>query len=880
MTKITELRTQYPSGLIGLPGSEILLSWKVVSGHPKASQLAYRIEVSNDSAFVSPIAGSGWVVTNEQIALPSPARDLESREVQYFRVQIKTEYGVSDWSPVASCEAGLLEPSKWAAIAIGDDSGKESPSPVLRREIDIRSRPVRARLYVTSMGINTFHINGEQVGDGLLNPGWTAYQSRLLVETFDVTQLLNPGLNTLGAVLSDGWWRGKFGFMNGSEHYGTEIGLLAQLEVFYEDGSAETFGTDTSWRTSSAEIVFSSIYDGCTIDFNKKQTGWQLNGFSDSNWAAARAKIIDLEHLSQRITSPVRVIAELPMTLDKRPNRVLLRGAQNISGWVKLVVSGKKGQEVTVRHAEVLEPGDKLHTVALRTAKATDVYILDRDGEAVLEPQFTFHGFQYAEVISDAEVLSATAVAISSDSPRRGHLETSHPELNRLHENVVWSQLDNFVSIPTDCPQRDERMGWTGDAQAFAPTANTLFDTSSFWRSWLIDLELDQFENGDVSSVVPDIMKLYPAEEGWIFEGRAGWADAATIIPMAVYDSFGDKSILTQQLNSMRRWTNALDKRRAGEKLLPRQFQFGDWCDPDAPVNRPWESKVSADFVANSFFANTATLMARAERLVGGSDLAEHYEELGRTLRRDLWSEFGREAITTTAGCSIALAFDVMPPTERQLVADRLAAMVAEDAGMITTGFLGTPLILHALSNNGHTKEAYTMLLRREFRSWLYTVNKGATTMWERWDAIREDGSINTGSMDSEVGESSESSMMSFNHYAYGAVIDWVYQNVGGLALVQEFPGYRKVLVAPKPCSEIRYAKTSIESPFGKISLNWNIEPSGSWAGELIVPFGVSAILELPCGRGSEILINGKPFSNGAELAAGSYELLVSDPAL
>jgi alpha-L-rhamnosidase len=856
------------------------LSWKVRSEHSIANQLAYQIEVSSSPHFSAVLADSGWVPSSEQIGQPSPAIPPTSRESQFFRVRIETEHGVTDWSSALHYEAGLLSPSDWTAVPIGDESPKESASPILRREIELRARPVKARLYSTSMGLNNISINGLPVSSGLLNPGWTSYQKRLLVETFDVTNLLSSGKNTLGAVLSDGWWRGKFGFMNGSEHYGTEIGLLAQLEVSYEDGTFETFCTDSNWRTSSAEILFSSIYDGSTIDFNRQQTGWQLNDFDDSHWSEVDIKQLDLSHLSERISDPVQVIAELPMALEQKPDRVLLRGTQNISGWVRLVVSGKKGQQVTVRHAEVLEPDDKLHTAALRSAKATDVYILDKEGVTILEPQFTFHGFQYADVVTEAEVVSATAVAISSATSKRALLQTSHSGLNRLHENVVWSQLDNFLSIPTDCPQRDERMGWTGDAQAFAPTANTLFDMESFWRSWLIDLELDQFENGDVSAVVPDIMKLYPAEEGWIFEGRAGWADAATIIPMATYEAYGDKSILRQQLNSMRRWTDALVARMAGGELLPTEFQFGDWCDPDAPVNRPWESKVSPDFVANSFFANTATLMARTERLVGDLELAEHYEELAKTLRKAIWSRFGSTAVLTTAGCSIALAFDIAPESERQFVADSLAAIVDRDQGMISTGFLATPLILHALSKNGHLGSAFQMLLRREFRSWLYTVDKGATTMWERWDAIREDGSINTGSMDDDPNSDGGGSMMSFNHYAYGSVMDWVYQNIGGLALVRDFPGYRKVLVSPKLHREVEFAKTSIVSPYGDISFDWRLTSLGSWTAELKIPFGVTAVLDLPAKKGSEVLLNGQSLGTANELTAGSYQLVISEPSI
>jgi alpha-L-rhamnosidase len=689
---------------------------------------------------------------------------------------------------------------------------------------------------------------------------------------------LTEGENVLGAELSDGWWRGRYGFLNMYDHYGTQIGLIAQLEVHYSDGSKETISSDSSWKCSTAEVRFSSIYDGSTIDFNHSKPGWKIAGFDDSTWLPVSLKPQSKAVLKPRITSPVREVGEFPLQLVQQSDRTLLRGEQNISGWVRLVVDGFKGQRVTIRHAEMLEPGEKLHTKALRSAKATDTYILARDGRHVLEPRFTFHGFQHADVQTDAEIISATAVAISSDNSRRGHFTSSDSRLNRLHENVVWSQLDNFVSLPTDCPQRDERLGWTGDAQAFASTANTLFDTSSFWKSWLIDLELDQHENGDVGAVVPDLMKLAGGLDvaGWILEGRAGWADAATIVPVSLYEYFGDKTVLSAQLNSMRRWTNALDARRSGEKFLPEQFQFGDWCDPDAPGDRPWEAKVSASFVANAFFAHTAELMAFTESLVGSPELAVHYKEMADSLKRDIWEHFGPEALTTTAGCSIAVEFGIAPSEEKQAVADRLAALVTADDGKITTGFLATPLILHALSKNGHAGAAYKMLMRREFRSWLYAVDKGATTMWERWDAIQEDGSIHSGAMDTNPDGQEDASMISFNHYAYGAVVDWIYRNVGGLAPSIESPGYQKVTVAPKPAQGMSFAKSSIETAYGQISLDWSVDSDDRMICDLQIPFGVTAALDLPADEGAVITNNGERIGNGNELSWGRHRLVVS----
>lgn len=880
LTRIVSLSSQFTSDLIGVTGDEALLTWAVRSENVSATQLAFNVQVSKKLDFSEMLFDSGEKSGSNQVAVPAGDGARASRETRFYRVRIKTQTGWTQWSHPIRIETGLLDESDWQAEFIGDDSLRESPSPTLRKKFHLASKPSSARLYVSSMGLNDIFVNGQKASDGILNPGWTVYQERLLVDCHDVTDLLVEGENVLGAELSDGWWRGRFGFLNMSDHYGTQIGLVAQLELKYADGRSETLVSDSSWKCSTGEIRFSSIYDGSTIDFNYLQSGWKSPGFDDSNWNPVTIKPQSKAVLKPRITSPVRTIGEFPMLEVQQSDRVLLRGSQNISGWVRLVVDGKKGQTVTIRHAEVLEPGEKLHTKALRSAKATDTYVLANDGRHVLEPRFTFHGFQHADVQTEAVLVSATAVAISSDNSRRSHFTSSDTRLNRLHENVVWSQLDNFVSLPTDCPQRDERLGWTGDAQAFANASNTLFNTSSFWKSWLIDLELDQHESGDVGSVVPDLMKLAGGLDvgDWILEGRAGWADAATIVPFSVYEYFGDKSVLERQLTSMRRWTNALDARRGGEKFLPQQFQFGDWCDPDAPGDRPWEAKVSADFVANSFFAHTADLMSRAETLVGSADLAIHYKKMADNLKADIWEHFSDEALQTTAGCSIAIEFDIAPADKKQSVADRLAAMVIADNGKITTGFLATPLILHALSKNGHTDAAYKMLMRREFRSWLYAVDKGATTMWERWDAIQEDGTIHSGAMDTNPDGQEDASMISFNHYAYGAVVDWIYRNVGGLAPNLESPGYQLVTVAPKPASGFTFAKASVGAAYGEISLAWTLESEDLLTCELEVPFGVTTRLDLPITSNSTITCNGDEISNGESVAWGKYQIVVRHP--
>lgn len=880
LTAVIGLQSQYSADLIGLPITDPLLTWQISSSRSDAVQVGYEISSIDETGKVT---ASTPVLSSEQIEVAAKGHISKAQTATQLRVRIATQYGWSGYSPLLTFETGLASGNDLVGRAIGDDSTHSAPSPILRKEFAAQKRVAKARIYATSEGIYSLYLNGVNVTDEYFTPGWTAYDDRNTYLTFDVTSLVQSGDNCISAELGDGWHRGKFGFMNIYDNYSTKISLLAQLEITYIDGSKDVVATDETWKVSTGEIQFGDIYDGSTIDFTKEQKGWKLAGFNDSSWSAPTIHTIKREILEPRISTRVIEIAEFASRILDSNNRTLLDFTQNISGWVRLVVDGKKGDVVTIRHAEVLEDGPNLHTAALRTAKATDVYTLGHDGRSVLEPKFTFHGFQFAEVTGAATFISATGVAISSANERRGFFTSSDVRLNRLHQNVVWSIHDNMVSVPTDCPQRDERLGWTGDAQAIAMTANTLFKVDSFWRSWLTDLWVDQKRVGGVGAVVPDILSKQPSPAegaGWVITDRAGWADAATIVPMAAYESYGSTSTLKQQVESIRAYVESLSAHRKGEKFLPEEFQFGDWCDPDAPVDQPWLSKVKAQFVANAFFANTVQIAADVETLVGDAAHAAKYSELAATLKRDIWEHFGAEAKETTAGCSIAIEFGIVPEAERVEVAKILSDKVIADQGKITTGFLGTPLILHALSKNGHFDAAYTMLMRRKVRSWLYQVDQKATTIWERWDAIREDGSIHKGEMATSSEEQPDASMISFNHYAYGAVIDWVYRNVAGIAPTTKNPGYRHITFAPRPGQGFTFASASVNTPLGLASIDWKIVDADVMAATIVVPFGSRAVLDFPATASSTLRINGASVTNGVEVGHGTYEVTLSAPAV
>ncbi|GAA4359670.1 family 78 glycoside hydrolase catalytic domain [Microbacterium rhizosphaerae] len=864
-TRVTGLRSQY-GDLLGVPAHGLRLDWRLVATDAGASvrQVGYQLADAPAGASLrecEPVADGSSIGVQAGDLAPGERRDVA--------VRVATEAGWTPWSDTLTLEAGLAGADLTARV-IGIPSPIEGPVQLLRREFALDGAPVRARLRLSALGLVDAWVNGVKVSS-ILTPGWTSYQRRVLVDTIDVTDVVRPGANVIVLAVGDGWYRGRFGFANRTEIYGDRSGALAQLET--EDGIV--VATDETWRGGFGAVRGASLYDGTTVDLRETPEGLHSPGFDDSTWIAASVVPADLTVFEPRVAPPVRVVAELPMEATARSGATRLDGGQNITGWVRATVRGKAGDTVTVRHAEILDPksGD-LFTAALRTAKAIDRYVLDRDGEHVLEPVFTFHGFRYADV-EGADVVSASAIAVSSDLPVRSSFRSSHEALNRFHSNVLWSQRDNFVSLPTDCPQRDERLGWTGDAQAFAPTASTLMDAETFWISWLRDLEIDQTDDGGVASVVPNIigpgdMHMGGREETGM--GLAGWADAATIVPLAVYDAYGSDEVLVRQLSSMRRWVQTL-RRRAGEGVVmpTLPFQYGDWLDPDAPGDRPWQAKVSSDYVANAFYAQSARLLARAERIVGDPEHALEMDELADRVAAGTWEAWGEEAVTTQTGAAIALEFRIAPEARRDEIAASLAVDVRRTGGRISTGFLGTPLVLFALSHAGYLDEAYRMLLRRDAPSWLYQVDRGATTVWERWDAILPDGSIHSGAMDTKEGDS----MLSFNHYAYGAMIDWVYRTVAGLEPAE--PGYRTVRIAPRPAVGLDRADASIQTRLGTLSISWTATAE-AFDAEVEIPFGSRGLLDLPITDESTVEVDGGGAAH--ELGAGRHRIRVTKPSL
>ena len=847
MMQITtiKLQVEHLQDTLGIGTPHPRLSWIVETDIQEWYQSGYEIEEfdANDKL----ISQTGRVESDKSILLAWPFEPLSSRKQVTIRARVwGTDGSESDWSESVVIETGLLSTSDWTARFISptwdEDKDKSNPAPYLRREFELRSGIKSARLYITSLGLHEVEINGQVVGDHVFSPGWTVYDERLRYQTFDVTGMLNEGKNAIGAILGDGWFRGRIGFGGGQRNvYGKHLALLAQLEIQYEDGSSERVITDESWKTSTGPILLSGIYDGETYDARLEHAGWTLPGFDDSGWSGVRTVEWDLNTLEAPLNPPVRRIEKVaPVSIHKSPSgKTIVDFGQNLVGRLSIKVKGPAGHTVILRHAEVLENGE-LGTRPLRFAEATDRYTLKGGETENWEPRFTFHGFRYAEVNdwpSELSLDDLSAVVLHSDMERTGWFECSNPLLNQFHQNVVWGMRGNFLDVPTDCPQRDERLGWTGDLEVFSPTASYLYDVSGLLQSWLKDLAADQRKSGGrVPHVVPNVL-------GKQASAGAAWADAATVVPWVLYQRFGDSKILADQFESMCDWVDYIASVAGESRLWNKGFQFGDWLDPTAPPDKPAQARTDKVIVASAYFVHSAELVAKAAEVLGRTDAQKKYQSLADEARAAFVREYvtpaGRMMNDAETAYALALAFDLLPnPEQRQHAGNRLDELVRESGFHIRTGFVGTPLICDALCRTGHYATAYRLLMQRECPSWLYPVTMGSTTVWERWDSMLPDGSINPGEM------------TSFNHYALGAVADWMHRTIGGLTPTE--PGYRRMEIRPRPGGGLTHAQTRHITPYGMAECKWKID-DGKFDLDVTIPANASALVVLSNGEGHEV---------------------------
>jgi alpha-L-rhamnosidase len=826
---------------LGIGESRPRLSWRTETDAPDWTQHAYRIETTDADGTV--LTDTGRVVSADSVLVAWPGPALGSRRRVGVRVQVWGEGAEpSDWSPVTHAETGLLTRTDWTARPVTPDrEPTDSPLPaaLLRRAFALGEPVASARLHITAYGVYEAEINGRRVGDHVLAPGWTSYRHRLRYQTFDVTDLLRSGDNAIGALLGEGWYTGRLGFGGGRRNvYGDRRALLAQLEVTHPDGTVTTIGTDETWSATTGPVLRSELYDGEAYDARLARPGWSEPGHDTVGWSPVTELPAPEAELVAPTGPPVRRTQTVaPVEVITTPSgRTVLDFGQNLVGRLRVRLSGPAGHTVTLRHAEVLENGE-LGVRPLRAARATDTYTLAGQGVETYEPHFTFHGFRYAELgdwPGELDPNAVEAVVLHTDMARTGWFESSHELVDRLHENVVQGMRGNFLDIPTDCPQRDERLGWTGDIQVFAPTASFLYDCSGMLGGWLRDLSAEQLARADgvPPLVVPDILG-----DAFGSAPHAVWADVAVLLPWTLYRRFGDLELLRAQYPSMRAWMErAARLTEEGGGLWRQDFQLGDWLDPAAPPDDPGAARTDGDLVANAYIARSADVLAETARLLGEKDDAVRYEQLARSVRAAFAEEFvtpgGLMASDAQTAYALALCFALLPTQRQQRGAARRLAHIVRRAGFrIATGFAGTPLICDALCAAGEPQVAYRMLLETGCPSWLYPVTMGATTVWERWDSMLPDGSINPGEM------------TSFNHYALGAVADWLHRTVAGLEAAE--PGWRRLRIAPVPGGDLTFARAAHETPYGRAEARWRIEED-TLVVEARVPPNTRADVRLP----------------------------------
>ncbi|KAL1959386.1 hypothetical protein VTO42DRAFT_2189 [Malbranchea cinnamomea] len=802
------------------------LSWRFDADASTAvcwKQAAYEIVISRNGK-----DESYRVDSSESVLVPWPSSPLASRERAGIRVRAFGKDGsVTKWAST-TIEAALLHRSDWRASMI---SCPPQPVDEPKRPFRLRTRftftgdkTAAARLYCTAHGVYEVELNGKRVGDHVLAPGWQSYKHRLHYQIFDITPLLNEGENVIGAYVGEGWFAGRLGCPTGALNiYGDRLGFLGQIEV---NGQIICV-TDSSWEYLDGPVVLSEIYNGEIFDSTLNDPSWSIPGSQVAAQGKAQVLPFPTAELISPDVAPVRRLMEVkPIQLITTPSgKTVLDFGQNLVGWLRIEkdLPGKKGDQVLIRHAEVMEHGE-LGTRPLRSAKARELILLGGPTKGY-EPRFTFHGFRYAE-ISGCDSVSLDdfiAIVISSDLRRTGTFHCSHELINKLHENTVWSMRGNFVSLPTDCPQRNERLGWTGDIQVFAPTANYLFDTSAFLGHWLQDLAAEQ---RDANGVVPVIVPAVPlGNNKGQFRPMAIWADCSVITPWDLYTAFGDRAILEAQWDSMRSWLDHGVPRDDAGFYSNTTPQYGDWLDPRSPPSLPGNCPTDNFMVANAYLIHVTDLAAKIGRLLGKHDAAEKYaREAARLLERfreEYITPKGRLACDTQTSYVLGLHFGLFTDKHIPTARARLDYLTRWEGFKITTGFAGTPLILPVLADNGMLNLAYRMLQERDEPSWLYPVRMGATTIWERWNSMLPDGTINPGQM------------TSFNHYALGSVCAFLHHVVGGLSPAA--PGWKSALVRPRPGGTVRHAETSFDSPYGRYAVSWRCE-GGKMKTQVMVP--------------------------------------------
>lgn len=863
MFSVTELRCEYRKNPLGIGVTSPRISWQLQSDERAVRQSAYEIEVGLDEKLDHTVWKSGRIASDQSIHVELDGFAAESCMRYYYRVRAWNEKGEpSAWSETVFWEMGLLHPEQWIGSWISAPLSMLSVDaeqlPLLRKSFHVNGTIKKATIYATALGLYELELNGRRVGDSYFTPGWTSYSNTLQTQTYDVTDLLQTGENAIGALLGNGWFKGQLAWDGQRCIYGDRLALLMQLHIRYADGSEEVIGTDHSWQSAVSPIMMSEIYHGEYYDARLEQAGWSTAGFQAEDWHVVEIIEHSKSMLTPQINEPVRRIQTIkPVEWFTTPKgETVIDFGQNLVGWVRFKVTGERGAEVSLLHAEVLDREGNFYIDNLRSAKQKIQYILKGDGEECYEPRFTFQGFRYVRLIGFSVPLNLAdfeAVVLHSDMKETGSFRCSSPLVNQLQHNIRWGLKGNFLDVPTDCPQRDERLGWTGDAQMFIQTACYLANVAPFFTKWLGDLAAEQRADGGVPFVVPHVLgnKDYAS---------SAWGDAAVICPWTIYENYGDKRILERQYESMQAWVSYIRAQGDQEYLWNTGFHFGDWLGLDAKSG-DYIGATERDLIATAFYAYSVSLLRKTAAVLNKSEDAAAYQELHcnviATFREEFVTPSGRLAASTQTAHVLALMFELLDGQAEQRAAHKLLRLLKENKFHLTTGFVGTPYLNHVLSKYGFHDAAYKLLLQQNYPSWLYPVTKGATTIWEHWDGIKQDGSFWSEDMNS------------FNHYAYGAIGDWMYRTVTGIQTVEDAPGYKRIRIAPQPGEGISWAEGELDSMYGKIRSFWKLEDNGRMLLEVSIPPNTTAEIILPgVSDTTEIHESGHPLQEAAGISS------------
>ncbi len=848
---VTNLLTENQVNPVSIDIVQPRFSWQLKGGKRNIQQTAFEIKVLQKNTAVW---SSGKVASAQSVLLPYAGTALQSGRQYSWQVKVWDNNGkASLWSTAAFFKMGMLNAADWKAKWLEAGFAEDSinrPAQYFRKPFGVNKKIQSAYAYITAHGMYEAQINGKRVGDYYLTPGWTSYNNRLQYQVYDVTSLLKNGANAVGVVAANGWYRGYLAWNDNKNIYGKKLAILFQMEIEYTDGTTQTITSDESWKSATGAIRYAEIYNGEIYDARQEKNGWSNAMYNDNNWSGVKTVAADKAVLVATYNEPIKKQEIFkPVKILKTPKGELVADfGQNLTGWATLKIKGKTGDTINLFHTEVLDKAGNFYTDNLRAAKQQNTFILKGGDEEFFEPHFTFQGFRYIKIeglTGELKTENISAVALYSAMPPTGTFTSSNALINQLQHNIQWGQRGNFLDVPTDCPQRDERLGWTGDAQVFSRTATFNFGVNNFFAKWMKDVALDQQPNGSVPFVVPNVL-------GPNAGGSAGWADAATIIPWNVYLAYGDKQILIDQYSSMKAWVGYMEK-ASKNNLWNTGFHFGDWLFYRPFDDNDGRSAVTDKYlIAQCFFAYSTQILFNTATVLGKTADAEYYKNLLQKIKTAFVNEYvtpnGNLVSGTQTAYVLALHFDMLPEVLQKNAAEKLVTNIKNYGDHLTTGFLGTPYLCHVLSRFGYTGVAYKLLLQETYPSWLYPVKMGATTIWERWDGIKPDSTFQVPSMNS------------FNHYSYGAIGDWMYRVMAGLDTDESEPGYKHIIIKPHVGGGFKNAAATLQTYYGTASSGWKII-TDKILFDVEIPPNTTATIYLPAKATEAITENGTALS-------------------